>query len=91
MDIGTVLDKINFSIRETKGMELYFFKNHDINIVLEEERHGPYHRSVLVTASVDLGPFTTRNWPLDFEHGLKLVKEKTGRNRFFITREALER
>ena len=24
-----------------------------------------------------------------FEHGLELVREKTGRNRFFITREAL--
>jgi ATP-dependent Clp protease ATP-binding subunit ClpX len=27
----------------------------------------------------------------DFEHGLKLVREKTGRTRFFITREALEK
>ena len=25
----------------------------------------------------------------DFEHGLKLVRDKTGRNRFFITKEAL--
>jgi hypothetical protein len=25
----------------------------------------------------------------DFEHGLKLVREKTGRSRFFITRQAL--
>ena len=25
----------------------------------------------------------------DFEYGLKLVMEKTGRNRFFITRQAL--
>lgn len=25
----------------------------------------------------------------DFEHGLKLVREKTGRNRYFITRQAL--
>ena len=25
----------------------------------------------------------------DFEHGLKLVRDKTGRNRFFITPEAL--
>jgi ATP-dependent Clp protease ATP-binding subunit ClpX len=27
----------------------------------------------------------------DFEHGLKLVRERTGRTRFFITREALEK
>ena len=26
----------------------------------------------------------------DFLHGLKLVHEKTGRNRFFITRQALD-
>ena len=25
----------------------------------------------------------------DFEYGLKLVREKTGRNRFFITKQAL--
>ena len=25
----------------------------------------------------------------NFEHGLKLVREKTGKSRFFITREAL--
>ena len=25
----------------------------------------------------------------DFQHGLKLAREKTGRNRFFITRQAL--
>ena len=25
----------------------------------------------------------------DFEHGLKLIREKTGRNRFFITKQAL--
>jgi hypothetical protein len=27
---------------------------------------------------------------LDFEYGLKLVRERTGRNRFFINRKALE-
>ena len=26
----------------------------------------------------------------DFEYGLKLVRDKTGRNRFFITRKALD-
>ncbi len=32
---------------------------------------------------------STRRLSADFEHGLKLVQEKTGRNRFFITRKAL--
>ena len=32
-----------------------------------------------------------RRLTADFEHGLKLVREKTGRTRFFITREALEK
>jgi hypothetical protein len=26
---------------------------------------------------------------IDFEYGLKLVREKTGKNRFFLTRRAL--
>ena len=32
-----------------------------------------------------------RNLTANFEHGLKLVRERTGRTRFFLTRDALER
>jgi endopeptidase Clp ATP-binding regulatory subunit ClpX len=37
LDIGKVIKKIKSHYDEVKKIELYFFKNHDINIVLEED------------------------------------------------------
>ena len=37
LDIGKVIKKIKSHFDEIKKIELYFFKNHDINIVLEED------------------------------------------------------
>ena len=37
LDIGQVIKKIKSHYDEIKKIELYFFKNHDINIVLEED------------------------------------------------------
>jgi endopeptidase Clp ATP-binding regulatory subunit ClpX len=88
-DIDKVLKKIKSYYEETKTIELYFIKNHGINIVLEEEAIdyiiGQCFRSHCAPDSY------YRNLTIDFEHGLKLVREKTGRTRFFITREALEK
>jgi ATP-dependent Clp protease ATP-binding subunit ClpX len=87
MDIGTVLDRINFFYDEIKKLELYFFKNHDINIVLENSAVD-HIMDQFVTASVDLDRFY-KKLALEFEHGLRLIKEKTGDNRFFLSKEAL--
>jgi len=37
LDIGSIITKIKSFYDEIKKIELYFFKNHDINIVLEED------------------------------------------------------
>ena len=42
----------------------------------------------VVHADIDLELFY-QQLSDNFEHGLKLIRDKTGRNRFFITREAL--
>ena len=68
-------------------MELYFFKNHDINIVLEEDAID-FIMEQLIQAPIDLEDIY-KKVDMDFEHGLKLAREKTGRSRFFITRQAL--
>lgn len=88
-DIDKVLSKIKRFYEETKTIELYFIKNHGINIVLEEEAID-----VIIEQCIDSGktPETYyRDLTVNFEHGLKLVREKTGRTRFFLTRDALER
>lgn len=87
-DIGHIMKKIKSFHNQVKAIELYFLKNHDINIILEEDAID------LVIQKVMHGRIQLRDvykkLSNDFEHGLKLVRDKTGRNRFFITPEALD-
>lgn len=87
MDVGTVIRRIKFYYDEIKKIELYFFKNHDINIVLEEDAID-FIIEQFSTTSVNVDDFF-KQLSKDFELGLKLVRDKTGRNRFFITKKAL--
>ncbi len=87
MDIENVVKHIKSNYDEIKKIELYFFKNHDINIVLEEDAIDFIIEQLIETTVSLKDVYNKVN--NDFEHGLKLVREKTGRNRFFITRQAL--
>jgi ATP-dependent Clp protease ATP-binding subunit ClpX len=87
LDIGNIITKIKSFYDEIKKIELYFFKNHDINIVLEEDAID-YIIEQLVEGSMDLKLIYQRI-DEDFKYGLKLAHEKTNRNRFFITRQAM--
>ena len=87
MDIGDVIKKIKSYSDEIKKIELYFFNNHDINIVLEEDAID-YIIEQFIDSDIRLEDFY-KQLTIDFEHGLKLVSDKTGENRFFITRQAL--
>ena len=87
LDIGKVIKKIKSHYDEVKKIELYFFKNHDINIVLEEDAID------FIIEKLIESPFEFKDVSekinQDFQHGLKLAREKTNRSRFFITRQAL--
>jgi endopeptidase Clp ATP-binding regulatory subunit ClpX len=87
MDVGKVIKKIKSHYDEVKKIELYFFKNHDINIVLEDDAID-FIIEKFVTNEIHLDDLY-KKLSDDFEHGLKLVREKTGRSRFFLTRAAL--
>ncbi len=87
MDIENVIKKIKFYSDEIKKIELYFFKNHDINIVMEEDAID-FIMEQFINSTTKLEDFY-KQLTLDFELGLKLIREKTGRNRFFITKKAL--
>jgi len=88
MDVSHIMKKIKTYHDRIKTIEMYFLKNHDINIVLEENAID------LIIEKVMSGQINLKNvykkLSHDFEHGLKLVRDKTGRNRFFITRDALD-
>jgi endopeptidase Clp ATP-binding regulatory subunit ClpX len=87
MDVGKVIKKIKTYYDDIKKIELYFFKTHDINIVLEEDAID-FIIEKIISDDMHLDEIY-RHLTSDFEHGLKLVREKTGRNRFFVTRDAL--
>jgi hypothetical protein len=87
LDIGNIITKIKSYYDEIKKIELYFFKNHDINIVLEEDAID-FIIEKLIDASIELKR-VYQKIDEDFQYGLKLAREKINRNRFFITREAL--
>jgi endopeptidase Clp ATP-binding regulatory subunit ClpX len=86
-DVDTILTKIKSYHNQVKAIELYFLKNHDINIVLEEDAIDLIIQMVLKGHILLKDVY--KKLSTDFEYGLKLVRDKTGRNRFFITREAL--
>jgi hypothetical protein len=87
MDIESVVRRIKSHYDEIKKMELQFFKNHDMNIVLEDDAID-FIMEQLIQAPIDLKD-VYQKIDTDFKHGLKLAREKTGRRRFFITRQAL--
>ncbi len=87
MDVGQAVQQIKSFYDDIKKIELYFYKNHDINIVLEENAVD-FMIEQLVESAIEMKDIYGK-LAADFEYGLKLVRDKTGRNRFFITRQAL--
>jgi endopeptidase Clp ATP-binding regulatory subunit ClpX len=87
MDSGSAVRQIKSYHDDIKNVELYFFKNHDINIVLEEDAIDFIMEMLVESALAPRDVYPKLNG--HFEHGLKLVREKTGRSRFLITRAAL--
>ncbi len=86
--IENAMTKLAFRYEQIKTIEMNFLKNHGINIVLEEDTIDHIIGQWLFHP-VDADA-VYKQLSADFLHGLKLVHEKTGRNRFFITRQAFE-
>ncbi len=86
-DIGNALQRVKKYYDLTKQIELSFYNRQDINIVLEDDAID-YIIGQVVNKGADLDQFS-KQISRDFEHGLKLVQEKTGRTRYFITKEAI--
>ena len=87
MDSGSAVRLIKSFHDDIRNVELYFFKNHDINIVLDEDAIDFIMEMLVESALTPRDVYPKING--HFEHGLKLVREKTGRSRFLITRAAL--
>jgi endopeptidase Clp ATP-binding regulatory subunit ClpX len=87
IDIDGVFAKVRSLYEKTKNIEMQVLKNNGVNIVLEEDAIDYIIRQWLehpIDEDAVYKKLTT-----DFVHGLRLVQEKTGRSRFFITRQTL--
>ena len=87
IDVENVIKNIKSYCDDIKKIELYFFKNSNINIVLEENAID-FIIEQIINSDIKLDALY-KKLTTEFEVGLKLVREKTGKNRFFITKEAL--
>jgi ATP-dependent Clp protease ATP-binding subunit ClpX len=87
IDIEKALKKIKGYYDETKTIEFHFLKNFGINLVLEDDAID--HIIEKFSSASDSADDIYKQLAADFEYGLKLVRDKTGRNRFFVTRDAL--
>jgi len=87
MDIENAIKNIKSYYDDIKKIELYFFKNSDINIVLEENAID-FSIEQLINSGIKLDNLY-KKLTGEFEDGLKLIREETGKNRFFITKDAL--
>lgn len=87
IDIDGVFAKVGNLYEKTKNIEMQFLKNNGLNIVLEEDAID-YIINQWLEHPVDEDA-VYKKLTTDFVHGLRLVQEKTGRSRFFITRQTL--
>ena len=88
VDIEGVFKKFRYLYNQIKTIEMRFLKNDALSIVLEEDAID-YFMALWKHQEMDLDKVYNQLYN-SFQHGLKLVREKTGRNRFFITRQAIE-
>ena len=87
VEIRTAVKKIKSYYDEIKKCELAFYNKNDINIVLEEDAVDHFIAS-MIEGTMDAGRIYEK-LTTDFEYGLRLIREKAGRTRYFIPKAAL--
>jgi len=86
-DVGTVINRMKSLYEKVKTTELSFLKDHEINIVLMEDA-ADHLVERIVAESMDIDDYY-KDFSTEFGLGLKLVRDRIGKDRFFIGREAL--
>jgi ATP-dependent Clp protease ATP-binding subunit ClpX len=87
MTIEDAVSHIKSIYDNIKGIELHFYQAHDINIVFEEDAIDFLIEQLVIKSRKPEDVY--RQIVGDFELGLRLVKEKTKKTRFFITRSGM--
>lgn len=87
MEIGTAVKKIKSYYDDIKKCEIAFYNKNDINIVLEEDAVDHFI-SQMSGGTIDPGRIYEK-LTTDFEYGLRLIQEKIGKTRYFISKAAV--
>ena len=86
-NIGNAIDRIRSYYDDIKKAELSFFKKHDVNLILEEDAID-YVMELLINTAASNEEIEHRLTE-HFSDGLKFIREKLGKNRFFLSKDAL--
>jgi hypothetical protein len=87
-DMNAVMKKISRDYDQIKNIQDYFCETHDLNVTLAEDAIDMVIRQ-MNASQTGLRKFYKR-LTSDFEDGLRLIRDRTGKNTFVITREALD-
>ncbi|MBF0100588.1 MAG: AAA family ATPase [Desulfobacterales bacterium] len=86
-DIEQAVAKIKIYYGEVKKIEKYFLNTHELSLLFDEDAID-FLIEQFVHHDIELEDIVHK-LETDFEYGLKLIRDKTGKNRFFISRESL--
>ncbi len=86
-EVGNAIKKIKSFYDKIKEIEIEFYNKHDINIILEEDAID-FILEKMANSEISVNDIYEK-LTTDFELGLKLIREKTERNRFFLSKKAL--
>ena len=84
---GSAIERIHSHYEEVKKLEVNFFSKFGMHVLFDEEAVDFLMDQILTAGATGDELFAKITG--DFELGLSLVREKTGKTHFFITREAL--
>ena len=87
-DISGVMKKIRAAYDQIKEMLAYFRRSHELNVSLHEDAMDAVILDIC-SARTTPGDFY-KKMSSDFQYGLKLVCDRTGKNDFIITKNALD-
>lgn len=87
-DVNGVMKKIRGYYDQIKELEAYFCRTHDLHVTLHEDATDALILQMNGSQTA-LGDFYKRLTG-DFEYGLKLIRDRTGKKDFVLTKEALD-
>ncbi|MBF0303995.1 MAG: AAA family ATPase [Desulfamplus sp.] len=86
-ELGNAIKQIKSYYESIKKIEVDFYKNYDLNIVFEEDAVD-FLIEELIRNQITSRDIMTKIYN-DFYNGLNLLRDKSGKNRFFLSRSSL--